>query len=96
MPAGARLSSRRIHFANAGGVICAAVEYHGGTRPQAFQVIEEKIRDNTRQVLQAARERGVLPRTAAVEMARGRRHVGEIEEALRACGYARREGDDTE
>jgi glutamate dehydrogenase/leucine dehydrogenase len=69
-------------IANAGGVICAAIEYHGGTRTQAFQVIEEKIRDNTRQVLGGARQRGVLPRTAAVDLARGR-----VEEAMR---YRRR------
>jgi glutamate dehydrogenase/leucine dehydrogenase len=65
-------------IANAGGVICASVEYHGGTRAQAFQVIEEKIRDNTRQVLRGARERGVRPRVAAVDLARGR-----VEEAMR-------------
>ncbi len=32
---------------NAGGVICAAVEYHGGTETTAFTTIEEKIRQNT-------------------------------------------------
>ena len=29
-------------IANAGGVICTWVEYHGGTQSQAFTVIEEK------------------------------------------------------
>jgi glutamate dehydrogenase/leucine dehydrogenase len=59
-------------IANAGGVICAAVEYHGGTETQAFAVIEEKIRANTRAVLARARDGGVLPRAAAEELARAR------------------------
>jgi glutamate dehydrogenase (NAD(P)+) len=59
-------------IANAGGVICAAVEYHGGTERQAFAVIEEKIRDNTRAVLTRARDGGLLPRAAAEELARAR------------------------
>jgi glutamate dehydrogenase/leucine dehydrogenase len=59
-------------IANAGGVICAAVEYHGGTETQAFAVIEEKIRANTRAVLARARDGGVLPRVAAEELARAR------------------------
>lgn len=65
-------------IANAGGVICAAVEYRGGTQAQAFAVIEEKIRDNTRAVLEAARSKRVLPRIAAVDLARAR-----IVEAMR-------------
>ena len=56
-------------IANAGGVICAAVEYHGGTQAQAFAVIQEKIAENTRQVLEQARRRGLLPRAAAIELA---------------------------
>jgi glutamate dehydrogenase (NAD(P)+) len=59
-------------IANAGGVICAAMEYHGATRTAAFAAIEEKIRTNTRAVLDAARARGILPRQAAVELATGR------------------------
>ncbi len=59
-------------IANAGGVICAAVEYHGGTQSQAFAVIEEKIRTNTRTVLERARKERALPRAAAVELARMR------------------------
>lgn len=59
-------------IANAGGVICAAVEYHGGTQTQAFAVIQEKIADNTRQVLEQARDRQILPRAAAVELAQSR------------------------
>ena len=55
--------------ANAGGVICAAVEHRGGTRTEAFAVIEEKIRANTATVLTRARQTGVAPRVAAVAFA---------------------------
>ena len=59
-------------IANAGGVICAAVEYHGGTQAQAFAVIEEKIRQNTHTVLESARNQKLLPRAAAIALARAR------------------------
>jgi glutamate dehydrogenase (NAD(P)+) len=59
-------------IANAGGVICAAVEYHGGSQSQAFATIEEKIRRNTREMLESARESGQLPRQAAEAMAEQR------------------------
>lgn len=68
-------------IANAGGVICGAVEYHGGTASQAFQVIEEKIRGNTREVLEIARSKEVMPSTAAAELARHR--------VLESMGYRR-------
>ena len=42
-------------IANAGGVICAAVEYRRGTETVALAVIDEKIRANTRAVLDEAR-----------------------------------------
>ncbi len=57
---------------NAGGVICAAIEYHGGTQAMALQAIEERIRRNTRAVLESMRERKVSPRQAAVDLARRR------------------------
>jgi len=56
-------------IANAGGVICAAMEYQGASEAAAFQSIEEKIRRNTREVMEAARSRKILPRAAAVELA---------------------------
>jgi len=59
-------------IANAGGVICAAVEYHGGSEREAFATIEEKIRANTRQVLEESRETGELPRRAALTLAERR------------------------
>jgi glutamate dehydrogenase/leucine dehydrogenase len=34
-------------IANSGGVICAAVEYRGGTENEALVLIDEKIRANT-------------------------------------------------
>lgn len=59
-------------IANAGGVICAAVEYHGGSRSQAFAMIDEKIRANTAEVLAAAERDHILPRCAAVALAERR------------------------
>jgi glutamate dehydrogenase (NAD(P)+) len=57
---------------NAGGVICASVEFHGGSETQAFDVIATRIRSNTREVLERSSTQGVVPRTAAVEMAGAR------------------------
>ena len=59
-------------IANAGGVICAAVEYRGGSRGQAFTEIAERIRDNTAELLDRIAAGGIPPRTAATEMARAR------------------------
>ncbi len=59
-------------IANAGGVICAAVEYAGGTRTQAFETIREKIAENTARVLSVSRDRGILPRRAALSLAEAR------------------------
>jgi len=59
-------------IANAGGVICAAMEYHGSSETAAFQTIAEKIRRNTAQVLEESKESGILPREAAVKLARRR------------------------
>jgi len=57
---------------NAGGVICAAVEYHEGNETIAFQTIEEKIHTNTKEVLERMDKEKVLPRQAAVELATDR------------------------
>ena len=59
-------------IANAGGVICAAVEYAGGQQAQAFSVIDEKIRANTQAVLSKARADNSLPRQAAAALAEQR------------------------
>ena len=59
-------------IANAGGVICAAVEYRGRSATTAFEEIDEKIRANTLEVLQDAVATGTTPRAAAVALARER------------------------
>jgi glutamate dehydrogenase (NAD(P)+) len=59
-------------IANAGGVICAAMEYHGATQHAAFEAIEERIRANTEVVLADAQQRGVLPSQAARDLAASR------------------------
>jgi glutamate dehydrogenase (NAD(P)+) len=56
-------------IANAGGVICAAMEYRGASESEAFSAIEEKLRRNTRQVLEYAANNNILPRQAALELA---------------------------
>ena len=70
----ARLHARGIvsipdFVANAGGVICGAVEYHGGSQSQALATIEERIRTNVAAVLGEARRTGQAPRAAAVALA---------------------------
>jgi len=59
-------------IANAGGVICASVEYRGGTRADAFARIEELIRVNTSQLLADLASTGLAPRAVAQRMARAR------------------------
>jgi glutamate dehydrogenase (NAD(P)+) len=59
-------------IANAGGVICAALEYRGSTRSAVFDTISEKIRANTAEVLKSASDKAITPREAAVEMAGAR------------------------
>lgn len=59
-------------IANAGGVICAAVEYQRGSQAQAFAAIEERIRLTTRETLDRARTCAVPPRQAATDIAHSR------------------------
>ena len=68
-------------IANAGGVICAAVEYHGGTEAAAFAAIAEKIGRNMSQVLEQASRTRSMPRTAALDLAEQR--------VRQAAGYRR-------
>lgn len=63
--------------ANAGGVICAAVEHAGGTSAQAFAAIEDKVRTNTRLVLDGVADSGEPPRRVAERIAERR-----VEEAM--------------
>lgn len=63
-------------IANAGGVICAAMEYHGATQAAAFDAIAEKIHANTAAVLASAAKSGKRPREAALALAEQRvRHA---------------------
>jgi glutamate dehydrogenase (NAD(P)+) len=59
-------------IANAGGVICAAMEFHGASEGAAMQSIEEKLRLNTRLVLEDAARRNIPPRDASTELALAR------------------------
>ena len=59
-------------IANAGGVICAAMEYRGASQSAVFEAIEEKLRRNTAMVLDRVKREGILPRKAAVELAEQR------------------------
>ena len=68
-------------IANAGGVICAAMEYRGASQAAAFAAIEEKLRRNTEQVLAAAKQEGILPRQAAIELA--------LQRVRKAMGFRR-------
>ncbi len=64
-------------IANAGGVICAAMEYRGASQSTVFEVIAEKVRHNTRLVLEESRAKKILPRDAAVALA-----VQRVEKAM--------------
>lgn len=68
-------------IANAGGVICASVEYHGGSEATATSMITEMVTRNTEETLVRARRDGLLPREAASRMAR--------ERLVRAMSYRR-------
>lgn len=73
----ARLAQRGIlvlpdFIANAGGVICAAVEYRGGDQREAFEVIDRQITSNVTAVLEEAEASGDSPRDAAVRLAEQR------------------------
>ncbi|MDJ0640387.1 MAG: Glu/Leu/Phe/Val dehydrogenase [Paracoccaceae bacterium] len=59
-------------IANAGGVICASVEHNGGTESAARATVAEKIRNNTLEVLERARNTESMPRDAARAMAEDR------------------------
>jgi glutamate dehydrogenase (NAD(P)+) len=56
-------------IANAGGVICAAMEYQGAREGEVFPAISEKVRHNTDLVLAEAKAKNILPREAALQLA---------------------------
>lgn len=61
-------------IANAGGVICGAVEYHGGSEKEAMTAIREKLRGNTRELLDLVAREKRSPRETALQMALRRVH----------------------
>jgi len=58
--------------ANAGGVISSYVEYIKGNKETMFKMVEEKIKKNTKLVLDNAKKNKVYPREAALEIAQKR------------------------
>ena len=76
-------------IANAGGVICASVEYRGGTQKQAFETIEEKIRENTRAVLDLAQAHSQMPVEAALLLTSTRQLVAVALERPAAAPHIR-------
>lgn len=68
------LFERGVHvipdfIANAGGVICAAVEYQGGTEQTARETIYQKLRFNTEEVIRISLDAKIPPREAANDLA---------------------------
>lgn len=59
-------------IANAGGVIMAAMEYAKKSEEESFKEIKERIRKNTRMILEKSLKENILPRHAAEEIARER------------------------
>lgn len=66
--------------ANAGGVISSYVEYIGGTEQHMFELVKRKIVANTKLVLEEAKKRKILPRSAAMQIANKR-----VLEKCRSC-----------
>ncbi len=64
-------------IANSGGVICAAMEYRGKIESEALEIIEKKVRSNTRLVLEESRTKKITPREAAMNLA-----VTRVEKAM--------------
>jgi glutamate dehydrogenase/leucine dehydrogenase len=54
--------------ANAGGVISSYIEWKGGTPKQMFRLVENKIKRNTKSVLDHAKKERISPRKAALEI----------------------------
>jgi glutamate dehydrogenase/leucine dehydrogenase len=70
-------------IANAGGLIMAAMEVAGKSEGEAFAAIGEKIRANTRRILEKSERENVLPREAAERIARER-----VKDAMRYREYS--------
>lgn len=61
-------------IANPGGVICSAMEYRGEilVASEVFRVIADKVRRNTRLVVEESRAAKLMPRDAAMQLALAR------------------------
>lgn len=59
-------------LANAGGVISSYAEYKGFDAKKMFKLVEEKIVENTREVLTAVMKNGHAPREVAMKIAKQR------------------------
>jgi glutamate dehydrogenase (NAD(P)+) len=57
---------------NPGGVISSYVEYIEGTPEQMFKEVEERVKKNTKLVLEKAKKDKIYPRDAALEIAKER------------------------
>ncbi|MCL4457776.1 MAG: Glu/Leu/Phe/Val dehydrogenase [Nitrospirae bacterium] len=68
-------------IANAGGVIMAAMEYEGKSEREAFTAISERVKKNTKSILEKSSGEKILPRQAAEAIAKKR--------VLRAMQYKR-------
>jgi len=69
-------------IANAGGVIMAAMEYARKGEQDAFGAITSRIKTNTSLILEKSESEKILPRQAAVEIARER-----VLKAMKYRGY---------
>jgi len=58
--------------ANAGGVISSYVETIEGTSEKMFEIVEEKITSNTKEMLKRSDEKKIKPRDASMEIAKER------------------------
>ena len=58
--------------ANAGGVISSYVEYKGGTVDEMWKMVEDKVTENTKMVLDGSKGKGCSPRKYGMDVARER------------------------
>lgn len=73
-------------LANAGGVISSYAEYEGYNPQKMFELIQQKIRQNTKTVLNLAVEKGVGPRNAALTIAKKRVRSASEKMAVKRVG----------
>ena len=59
-------------IANAGGVISSYIEHIGGNDKDMFKMIEEKVRKNTKLIIEHAQTKRIKPHDAGIEIAKQR------------------------